>query len=126
MPPQAPEIYRMLHRSIQAGLVRACHDLSEGGLMVAAAEMCIGGRLGLALDLDVRPDASILFGQVNGCLLVEVSRQDCSTFEASFAGLPCRLIGEICLHPLLTVSYTAEEILSLPVADLVAAWKQVP
>ena len=29
----------------------ACHDLSEGGLAVAAAEMCIGGRLGMQLDL---------------------------------------------------------------------------
>ena len=47
----APRVYRALHRAIAAGWVRACHDLSEGGLAVAAAEMCIGGRLGLELRL---------------------------------------------------------------------------
>ncbi len=34
--------YRLLHQAIQQGLVQACHDLSEGGLGVALAEMCIG------------------------------------------------------------------------------------
>jgi len=52
--------------------------LSEGGLAVAAAEMCIGGRLGLELDLkpgkeNGQADASlrVLFGESTGCLLVE-------------------------------------------------------
>ena len=36
-----------LHQAMGQGLVKACHDLSEGGLAVAAAEMCIGGRSGL-------------------------------------------------------------------------------
>ena len=44
--PDAPERYRRLHQAILAGLVRACHDVSEGGLAVALAEMCIAGRLG--------------------------------------------------------------------------------
>src|SRR5262249_55817697 len=35
----APRIFRALHAAITGGLVRACHDLSEGGLAVAAAEM---------------------------------------------------------------------------------------
>ena len=45
--PDAPDRYRRLHRAIRDGLVRACHDLSEGGLAVALAEMCIAGRLGI-------------------------------------------------------------------------------
>ena len=45
---------RALHQAIQAGLVRACHDCSEGGIAVALAEMCIGGQLGadVAFDFD--------------------------------------------------------------------------
>ena len=37
-----------------AGLVRACHDLSEGGLAVAAAEMAFAGGLGAQIDLGRR------------------------------------------------------------------------
>ncbi len=44
--PDAPETYRHLHAAIRAGLVVACHDVSEGGLAVSIAEMCIAGRLG--------------------------------------------------------------------------------
>ena len=38
--------FAAVHRAIDAGLVRACHDLSEGGLAVAAAEMAFAGGLG--------------------------------------------------------------------------------
>ena len=34
-------------RAIRAGLVQSCHDVSEGGLAVALAELCIAGRLGV-------------------------------------------------------------------------------
>ncbi|MBC8098087.1 MAG: phosphoribosylformylglycinamidine synthase [Armatimonadetes bacterium] len=44
--PEALETMRGLHQAIQSGWVQACHDLSEGGLAVALAEMCIGGQLG--------------------------------------------------------------------------------
>ncbi|MBZ0304193.1 MAG: phosphoribosylformylglycinamidine synthase subunit PurL, partial [Anaerolineae bacterium] len=43
---KAPALMRTLHRAIRAGLVQACHDLSEGGLAVALAEMSLAGRLG--------------------------------------------------------------------------------
>ena len=37
---------RALHKAIQAGLVQSCHDVSEGGIAIALAEMCIAGGLG--------------------------------------------------------------------------------
>ena len=42
---------RGLHQAIRQGLVRACHDCSEGGLAVAVAEMALAGRLGADVDL---------------------------------------------------------------------------
>ncbi|MBK7319836.1 phosphoribosylformylglycinamidine synthase subunit PurL [Candidatus Villigracilis affinis] len=45
-----PQVYKALHNAINASLIRSAHDLSEGGLAVAAAEMCIGGRLGLDIN----------------------------------------------------------------------------
>ena len=45
-PAQAPTTFAAVHAAIRGGLVRACHDLSEGGLAVAAAEMAFAGGLG--------------------------------------------------------------------------------
>src|SRR5205823_7101702 len=45
----APRIFHKLHEAIRQGLVRACHDLSEGGLATAVAEMAFAGGLGADL-----------------------------------------------------------------------------
>jgi phosphoribosylformylglycinamidine synthase len=91
VPPSTPQVYHALHQTITRGLVRSAHDLSEGGLAVAAAEMCIGGRLGMSIAAtSVAP-----FSEVNGCLLVEVSPENASAFEEQFAGLPLKEIGEV-------------------------------
>ena len=49
--PEAIGAMRAVHRAMRAGWVLACHDCSEGGLAVAAAEMALAGRLGLELKL---------------------------------------------------------------------------
>ncbi|NLF02212.1 MAG: phosphoribosylformylglycinamidine synthase subunit PurL, partial [Anaerolineales bacterium] len=100
--PQAVESMRALHRAMQRGLVRACHDLSEGGLAVAAAEMVLAGRLGLDLALsdlprspDVREDAIALFSESNARFLVEVAPEHAAQFEATLAGRPAARIGRV-------------------------------
>ncbi len=83
MAPQPPDnaldTYRALHQAISSGLVQACHDCSEGGLAVAAAEMALAGGLGLELRLASLPrsdeagdDAALAFCESLGRLLVEV------------------------------------------------------
>jgi phosphoribosylformylglycinamidine synthase len=121
MPEQAPAVYRALHKAMQAGLVRACHDLSEGGLAVAAAEMCIGGRLGLRLNIR---SAGELFGEVIGCLLVEVRPGDCPAFEAQLAGLPQQRLGQVTGVPGLHISLNGQTQIALTVAALVKAWQR--
>ncbi|HUW70987.1 MAG TPA: phosphoribosylformylglycinamidine synthase subunit PurL [bacterium] len=94
--PGAKPLYRALHRSIAAGHVRACHDLSDGGLAVAVAEMCLGGRLGATVSSGSveRVGATVaLFGEVNGCLVVEVAAGSATEFERLMAGTPVSKIG---------------------------------
>jgi phosphoribosylformylglycinamidine synthase len=45
--------HRAMSKFIAAGHVAACHDLSDGGLAVAAAEMCIASNHGLNIDPDI-------------------------------------------------------------------------
>ena len=90
LPEAAPALYRALHQAMQAGQVRACHDLSEGGLAVAAAEMCIGGRLGLALNVDLEDTLAALFSELNGRRPVEVRSSVQASFERASPGCPWR------------------------------------
>lgn len=127
MPGQAPLLYRALHVAMRAGLVRACHDLSEGGLAVAAAEMCVGGRLGLALQLEAEDPERALFGETNGCLLAEVRPQDCAAFETQLDGLHFRHIGQVTSRPNLTfTSPDGAEWITLALPTLVSAWQPNP
>ena len=123
LPENANQVYAALFQAIQQGWVRACHDLSEGGLAVSAAEMCIGGRLGLDLRLSAEPSVANLFGETNGCLLVEVDSQKAEQFEALFSSLPCQSLGTVAAEPILSIRAGQQALLSLPVDQLVAAWQ---
>ncbi len=80
--PDAPSRYRNLHQAILDGLVRACHDVSEGGLAVTLAEMCIAGRLGAEIT-DLPHDSVVagLFAESQSRLVVEVADDDVSRFS---------------------------------------------
>lgn len=109
-----PQVYKALHTAINAGLIRSAHDLSEGGLAVAAAEMCIGGRLGL----DITPHLSTrdLFGETTGCLLVEVSPANTALFEETFKDLPFKKLGQVIADPILKLNETTITVETLTVA----------
>ena len=124
VPTSTRQVYQALHQAITKGLVRSAHDLSEGGLAVAAAEMCIGGRLGMNVvatfptpPTGARTGVVAPFAEVNGCLLVEVSSAHSSAFEKQFVDLPCSKIGYVTSDPVLKLA--DEEIL---VSELVHAF----
>jgi phosphoribosylformylglycinamidine synthase II len=84
--PNAPDRYRRLHSAIRAGLVASCHDLSEGGLAVALAEMCIGGRLGATIEHLPHDDlATALFSESVGRLVVELDPRNVPAFTTLMA-----------------------------------------
>ena len=65
-------------------LIRSCHDCSDGGLAVAAAEMCISGDIGAKLDLKAMGDLSEerkLFSESNTRWIAEVEEKDVAEFE---------------------------------------------
>ena len=71
------ETMRALHEAIKAGLVVSCHDVSEGGIAVALAEMCIAGGLGADADIyDLNIKSFELFSETNGRFIVEVSDEN--------------------------------------------------
>ena len=47
----ARHLYLTFHKAVKAGLIRSAHDLSEGGLATAIAEMAFAGGVGVEIDL---------------------------------------------------------------------------
>jgi phosphoribosylformylglycinamidine synthase II len=132
--PEAVATMRALHEAMRRGLVRACHDCSEGGLAVAAAEMALAGRLGLELSLvdlprslDVERDDLALFSETSGRFLVEVASGDAATFEQLLSEHPHALLGHV-LAPspkggeFRVRGLQGEIVIESTVASLVSAW----
>jgi phosphoribosylformylglycinamidine synthase subunit PurL len=86
---------------ILAGAVTACHDVSDGGLLVAVAEMALAGDLGA--DLSAPNDLSWLFGEDQGRYVLTTREPDALLAEARAAGVNAEVIGR-CGGKTLTVN----------------------
>ena len=74
--------------------VTACHDLSDGGLAVALAEMAMAGNLGASIDLPAGADAAgFLFGEDQGRYVVTTTDADAVLAQAKAAGVPVLRLG---------------------------------
>jgi phosphoribosylformylglycinamidine synthase II len=117
--PGAPERYRRLHAAMRDDLVRSCHDVSDGGLAVALAELCIAGRLGIAVGSLPHPDpTTALFAESTGRLVVEVRPDDVERF-LELTG-PAHRIGVVTAEPVLALP----AVRPIPVADLITAFTE--
>ncbi|HZU35228.1 MAG TPA: phosphoribosylformylglycinamidine synthase subunit PurL, partial [Gemmataceae bacterium] len=125
----AVRLYRALHEAMQRDLVRSCHDLSEGGLAVAVAEMAFAGgvgadveRLGATAEL---PDAVLLFSESNTRFIVEIRPEDVDAFRALLADVPHTQIGKTCAEPRLRIAGGAGAwIVWANLKDLKEAWQK--
>jgi len=81
---------------IATGRIKTCHDLSDGGLGLALAEMAIAGGTGADIplpdDLDI-PLHAWLFGEDQSRYLLTSSEPEAILSQAAAAGIPARLIG---------------------------------
>jgi phosphoribosylformylglycinamidine synthase len=129
-PTQAPRTFHKLHAAIRRGLVRSCHDLSEGGLATAVAEMAFAGGIGADLtglhDPEGLPDEVLLFSESQSRFIIEVRRGDAPEFEA-FLGedVPWQAIGETNKEPRLRIAGSnGEWIVWADLAALKEAWQK--
>jgi phosphoribosylformylglycinamidine synthase len=125
----AMESYRKLHAAIDRGLVVSCHDLSEGGLAVAIAEMAFAGELGAELDLTQMRNSSFidapvaLFSESNSRLLVEVTPAHTKEFENAMNGVTWYRLGSVTSGDCITIHCDGTEVVNVPWRDLRDAWR---
>ncbi len=124
-------IYKQYYdKALTQGLVLSAHDLSEGGLAVAAAEMAFSGKGGITLNLDALPtvggwknNAVPCFGESTGRFLVEVDPDMADEFAAAMAGTPCARIGSATTDGKLTITAGGATVLQAEIAELKNIWK---
>lgn len=129
-PARAAETFARLHGAIREGSVRSCHDLSEGGLAVALAEMAFAGDLGLDVSLanapteGTRDPLAILFSESNTRFLVEVEADKKDAFLTAMASTPLAEIGTVASSGRLVVrSAEGAVLIDEPVGELREVWK---
>ncbi|MEK9651188.1 MAG: AIR synthase-related protein [Poseidonia sp.] len=125
-PEQQLKTYRALSHTVRQGLVRTAHDCSEGGLAVALAEMCIGGRLGAQVDIDGTGDGDVwgrLWGESLGRIVVAIGRENNAAFLAAMKGHPLTVLGEVVEAPNLVIIDGDDVLVDSPVEGMVDVWK---
>jgi phosphoribosylformylglycinamidine synthase len=82
--------YKKLHKAINMGLVSAAHDLSDGGLAIAATEMAFSGGIGIELDLSCVPAkgklsaTELLYSESASRILIAVEPKNKAHIEKIF------------------------------------------
>ena len=117
-----------LREAIAAGLLASAHDLSDGGLAVAAAECCLAGDLGVRLVLPAgcaRPDR-LLFAEGGARVLVSVPPERADDWRQALkrGGVLALELGVVEARAPLTILRGDAVLLHVPVADLRHSYEQ--
>ncbi|MFM8707951.1 MAG: AIR synthase-related protein, partial [Planctomycetia bacterium] len=128
----------------RAGLVAACHDCSDGGLLTAVAEMAIAGRAAARIELAAVPmetagvatpgstlaaDLAIAFAETPGRFVCEVPAAVAERFADQMNEMnkkhpvPWNWIGGVVAGDRLEIVSTDGQVATVPVAGLARAWQ---
>ncbi|KAF0221725.1 MAG: phosphoribosylformylglycinamidine [Geobacteraceae bacterium] len=126
--------YQAYHLAVTQGLVASCHDLSDGGLAVAAAESAFAGGFGFGLDLSRvlwkgnesdRNDVTLLFSESASRHLVTVHPEKRDEFEAVMSGNCFASIGVVTEEPDLAITgLNGSTVVKADLAELKEAWQK--
>ncbi len=131
-PRRARDLMNSLSMTTEKGLVRACHDCSEGGIGVALSEMAFAGGLGATINLEAVPlgesidrDDFILFSESNSRFLVEVAPENKNEFEKIMSGTRFAAIGQVTDAEVLEIyGLNGKKIVSASLVELKEAWQK--
>lgn len=127
----APRTAQAVANLIAEDAIASAHDCSDGGLLVAAAEMAFAGRIGLDLDLAGLPTdqpldvSAACFAETPGRYLLEIApeRLDAAIKHLRERGVPFGQIGTFTEHDRLTLRTPRDgRVLDAKLDDLRAAW----
>jgi len=100
------------------------HDISDGGLICALAEMCFANKLGVELRLNVRDIFGFLFSEPPACILAEIEHKDKNLFEQVLKKekIPYLLLGQIKKEPSIIIYNRDKKLLNLDLEEVYKIW----
>ena len=121
-----------LSQATEQGLVKSCHDCSEGGIAVAAAEMAFAGGLGMKLELSKVPttdgldrDDKLLFSESNSRFIAEVLPKNKNQFEQIMNTNIYAVIGKVCKEKTFEViGLDDRKIIEMNISELKESWQK--
>jgi phosphoribosylformylglycinamidine synthase len=126
--------YQAYLKAVNEGAVASCHDLSDGGLAVAAAESSFAGGFGMELDLSRvlwkgdaagRSTCALLFSESASRHLVTVHPEKRAAFEAAMEGNCFASIGVVTAGTELTITgLNGAVVVKADLGELKEAWQQ--
>lgn len=119
------EVQEFCLRGIDEGLIKSAHDVSDGGLAIAIAEMIFNGRAkGAAISMTeplIRRD-SLLFGEAPSRIVVEVEKADVERVR-ELGMVPFMVIGEV-KESGFSFALDDEEIFNEDTIELEKIWRE--
>ncbi|NIZ02710.1 phosphoribosylformylglycinamidine synthase subunit PurL [Thalassospira lucentensis] len=86
----------LVRELIELGVVKTCHDIADGGLLVTIAEMCMAGNVGADVSLPEQgSEAAWLFGEDQGRYVIATSDPDKVLNAAASANMAAVIVGQI-------------------------------
>jgi len=131
-PRKAKKLMDSLSQATDGGLVRACHDVSDGGIGAAVAEMAFSGGLGASVRLrdvplgeNIKRDDYVLFSESNSRFIAEVAPENKEEFEKTMGAAAFACIGEVTADKTLEVyGLKGNSVLLIPISELKVAWQK--
>ncbi|MCL2744349.1 MAG: phosphoribosylformylglycinamidine synthase subunit PurL [Planctomycetaceae bacterium] len=115
------KFYNTVHKAIQGGILRSVHDVSDGGLAIAVAEMCFAGGFGADLTCGNSGAAEdFLFAESNSRFVMEVEPNDIAAVESLFASFRLLKLGTVSDNKTLVFKSFAIE---ADIDELKAVWQ---
>jgi phosphoribosylformylglycinamidine synthase II len=114
---------RQLSAVVTSASIAACHDASDGGVAVAAAEMCIASGLGLVVD-EKQLAGAAAFAERPGQYLVELAAG--TTGDDLRAAVPAAAVVDFAVvqqSPKLLIALDQDRVVELSIEEMTAAWR---
>ncbi|MFO7895361.1 MAG: AIR synthase-related protein [Candidatus Cloacimonadales bacterium] len=122
----AERLYKKVQTANEQNLIESCHDISDGGLAVTAAESAFGGLFGAKIDLTDLPQLSLaakLFSESHSRFVVSIQAKNQASFEELLQE-DAIYLGAVTKSKNFVVTNEQQELINLPMSSLQAVWDQ--
>jgi phosphoribosylformylglycinamidine synthase II len=140
-------VFHAIAAAHRAGVLAACHDCSDGGLLTAVAEMAIGGGIGAVVELGRVPasitdtlaadradtpaahrDLAVAFAETPARFVCEVAESQADAFAQAIGAVPWAWIGSVTgggEAATLEIVDSGGGVARVPIAQLATAWRRL-